>query len=788
MEIDFNRLNNETANNQIIHPREIFTILTKDKRYQYLRDVQSEVLDSWFAQRINKDTILKMNTGSGKTIVGLLIALSCLKEGFGPAVYVSPDDHLVNQVLQEATYLGIETTEDPNSISFRRGQAILVINTHKLFNGKSVFGLSDSSSPINISTLIIDDVHACIESIEQQFTLTIDSKSNGYKELFNLFEIGLQKQYPTSFPDLVEGDPNKNLQVPYWLWQKHTTDIIKILNKIKNDSSTQFKWPLIKDNIRLADCIFGGNQAEISLRCIPIDTIPSFINANRRVFMSATLLDDSILVSHLDVKNESISNLITPKTANDIGDRIILIPQEINPCISDEELKTFFKKLSISYNVVVIVPSQHRANYWQDVADKTLSSANIYNGIISLKNRHIGLVVLINRYDGIDLADDACRILVIDGLPDIRRRIDKIEQTILAGSDKVNTKLIQRIEQGMGRGIRSRADQCAVFLIGHKLTDQLYSKGAINKFSPATQAQLNLSDRIAEQLRGSSLDKLEDLINLSIEHDPRWVKASKEAIVHLKYEQACKMDPIILQQRYAFNAATMGNYGKAIQAIQRAIDNADEPKIKGWLLQQLATYTNFLDPVRSQRIQKSAIESNPHVIHPIEGVNYTRLGTVPISQSKSCREYALRFENCDKYLLGMHAIIEDLVFLPETSEKFEEALNNVALSLGFIGQRPDAEYHKGPDNLWQINSEKFLVIECKNGSTDDEIIKRYCDQLSGHMNWFEEEYRSNAIATPIIIHPVNVFSKDCSPHPKTRVLNQGKLSELRCALEAFSKA
>ena len=37
-----------------------------------------------------------MNTGGGKTVVGLLMLKSCLNEGVGPAVYVTPDNYLVS--------------------------------------------------------------------------------------------------------------------------------------------------------------------------------------------------------------------------------------------------------------------------------------------------------------------------------------------------------------------------------------------------------------------------------------------------------------------------------------------------------------------------------------------------------------------------------------------------------------------------------------------------------------------------------------------------------------------
>ncbi|MCV5420522.1 helicase, partial [Escherichia coli] len=86
-----------------------------------------------------------------------------------------------------------------------------------------------------------------------------------------------------------------------------------------------------------------------------------------------------------------------------------------------------------------------------------------------LRTQHVGLVVLVNRYDGIDLPNTACRLLVIDGLPDVRRLIDKVSQSLLLGSEKTKDEIIQKIEQGMGRGVRSSDDFCGVILLGKAL-------------------------------------------------------------------------------------------------------------------------------------------------------------------------------------------------------------------------------------------------------------------------------------------------------------------------------
>lgn len=77
--IDFGKLSAQLHKGKIINPTEIFMSLPeKSAKYAYLRNVQAEVLDQWFLQRDRKDNIIKMNTGSGKTTVALLILKSCL--------------------------------------------------------------------------------------------------------------------------------------------------------------------------------------------------------------------------------------------------------------------------------------------------------------------------------------------------------------------------------------------------------------------------------------------------------------------------------------------------------------------------------------------------------------------------------------------------------------------------------------------------------------------------------------------------------------------------------------
>jgi hypothetical protein len=787
MSIDFGKLLGGDPAGTVLPPREIFSVLPrKAQRYQYLRDVQAEVLGQWFERRNERDIIVKMNTGSGKTVVGLLILKSCLNEGRGPAVYVCPDNYLVQQVLHTAAELDIDVTDDPASGRFRRGQAILVINIYKLVNGRSVFGVGDEGSKIAIGSLVIDDAHACLSSTEGQFTMTLEGPDGAYAELFKLFRQDLYEQSEAGALDVEQYEPSKNMLVPYWAWINKGRDVMRILHPLRDTDGLKFVWPLLKENISLCHGVFGGGHLEISPRCLPIDVIPSFTNAERRVFMSATLADDSILVSDFDVDPKALDRPVTPSSASDIGDRMILVPQSLNPDVNDEDLKRFLKDLSTEYNVVVIVPSRYRAEFWADVADQTLAADNLHAGVEDLKRSHVGLVVMVNKYDGVDLPYDACRILAIDGLPDVRRRIDKIEEVALAGSDEILSQQVQRIEQGMGRGIRASDDQCVVLLMGRRLVSHLYTQGALDKFSPATRAQLELSERLSEQLGGKSLADLRQIMMYSLDQDTNWVRAGKGALVHVKYDASGKVRPLVLKQRQAFDAAQRRDYQGAVAALQEAIDQTANPKVRGWLKQQLAEYMHFLNPVDSQVVLRSAVNDNHLVLHPIEGISYTRLDTAHMNQGRQCAEHLTQcYPDGNKLVLAVHSLLDDLVFRPDTAPQFEAAMKALADLLGFRGQRPEAEYGRGPDVLWGVGALRYLVIECKNGATTQAISRSDCNQLSGSTNWFAQTYDGACERTPVMIHPVHIVEANAYPPAGMRVINQRKLDDLRASVLTF---
>ena len=178
MSINFGALNKGPGREQAVHPRDIFNALpNKPRGMDYLRGPQDQVLQEWWSRRPARDLVIKMNTGGGKTIVGLLVAQSSLAEGAGPAAYLVPDHYLAEQVIAEAGRLGIAVTDNARDMDYARGRAILVDVFQRLFNGQSVFGVDGSAGRTAAvpapGTIIIDDAHACLGKAEHAFRLTV---------------------------------------------------------------------------------------------------------------------------------------------------------------------------------------------------------------------------------------------------------------------------------------------------------------------------------------------------------------------------------------------------------------------------------------------------------------------------------------------------------------------------------------------------------------------------------------------------------------------------------------
>ena len=791
MSIDFTRLSQTSPSDAATEPRRIFAALpSKLSKYAYPRDVQAEVWEQWHRRREESDLLIKMNTGSGKTVVGLLILKSSLNERMGPCLYVVADNYLQAQVTKDAKELGLEVTEDPGSTQFRAGRAILIVNIHRLVNGLSVFGTSTSQRRINLGTILVDDVHACINRVDEQFTLNIPRTHDAYEPLLEQFAHDLESQSPQRYRGILDGDPSHVLQLPFWSWVDNQNRVLDILFPYRDsDREFRFKWPLIADYLHLCRVGVSCDRIQIASPLPTIDVIPTVSSAQRRIYMTATVPDNSILVTHFAADPDSISRPITPSTASDLGDRMILTPHDTHPQCDDSEIHTLLAEFAESHNVVVIVPSKRRAQEWAQLGATVYDKDSIEAGVDALRAGLVGLVVFVNKYDGIDLPDDACRILAIDGLPETYGELARLEELALSDTRLFMTRQLQRIEQGMGRGVRSNEDWCVVFLLGRRLTERIYTRGALDMFSPATRAQLELSRSLADQIRDHEFSELRGIVSRCLLRDSGWVVASRSARDGVTYDDSQPVSPTAIALRGALVHATRDRYHEAVELLREASRKTSDSKQRGWLKSEAAAYQHHSDQVLAQTLLASAFEENSAVVRPRQGVRYKRI-SAHADQAKRCTDFlAERYPNPANLVLGIASILEDLRPNPSSTSQFEEAWHQLGLHLGIESQRPERDHGVGPDVLWMLGDSRALVVECKSGATNDTISKTDAAQLGQSIDWFVEQYGTSSYEPiGVMIHKSNRLDHSASARDGVKVVTFSRLEKFADCVLQFTRS
>jgi hypothetical protein len=792
--VDFGALTPPDAAGALVDPRDVFAALPgRAAGYNHLRGHQDQVLSQWFANKDRRDNVVKLNTGGGKSIVALLIAQSSLNEGVGPVAILAGDSHLKRRLTEEAANLGIAVVNDADDHRYSSSRAILVDTFDKVFNGFSTFGVGGSipkTARNLLGTVIVDDAHACVAKAEQAvFRLHIPKGTDIHGKLLALVEPVLAEQHPAGLDALKLDVASAALQVPHWAWYDRRRDITTLLTPLLKQEPRVWPYPLIADVLGISRAVFSPDGLDISAPCPNVELLTGFRDARRRVFLTATLADDSVLVQTFNADAVAVADPIVPANAGDIGDRLILMPAETHPDTTEDEVRQLVSDLAKDRTVVVIVPSRLRAAPWVTLGASVYDKDSIDEGVELMKtNPTSGLVVLLNRYDGVDLPGDVCHVLVIDGLPEALDAIDRLDEQQLTGSDALLATQVQRIEQGMGRAVRSNDDHCVVLLLGNRLTHRLHRPGARAIFSPATREQLRLSEQVAGMLTGTGLDALRDAVKQVLDRDATWLAATKATLAPLRYDSVT-VDPVTVERRAAFEHAAHQEYPQAVRRIEAALKHVIGDKVRrGMLMQELSVYQHPTDPAAAQTSQAAANQLNRSLLRPIGGSAYKPLTRPAQQQGAAASSFLVtQYESAAELRIGLASLVNDLVFGSRTNA-FEDAVALLADHLGWHGQRPEQETGAGPDNLWALGDASFLIIEDKSDAKEHPVFKRDAEQLSNSVDWFKGRYGTGVAFVPVLVHPWAKFDKHAAVPAGCRVVTTEKLEQLRATLNDLAVA
>lgn len=406
----------------------------------------------------------------------------------------------------------------------------------------------------------------------------------------------------------------------------------------------------------------------------------------------------------------------------------------------------------------------------------------------------VGLVVIVNQYDGIDLPDDACRVLVIDGLPRAASGAERRESTALRDSNTITTRQVQRFEQGMGRGVRSREDRCAVLVMDRRLVELISRPDTAARLSPGTRAQLELSRRVARSLDGRqdvTMDGVVDLIRKVIDGAEDFRSAARKALVNVVYQTVPPL-PTALPMCQAYDAAVRGDHEAAARAADTAVNagrqEMKDERLAGWLSEKGAAYRHATDPARAQAQLGGASASNSSILRPMSGLTFQPSRPTRRQAEAAAAYLSDRYTDGARLRVGVEALIADLAWDPERTEQAEQAWGDLANHLGFSGQRPEKDIGAGPDVLWSDSDGNHLVIEAKSGAEAALISKRDINQLGGSVRWAGQTLTGTSSIAPVIVHPSHIVERTGTPPADARSIDTESHAKLVAAIRQYATA
>lgn len=693
-------------------------------------------------EQINElDIVLKASTGSGKTVVGLVYAEFMRRKYPGePVLYLCPTTQLVDQVIDAGILIGVHVekfTKDGPPYNALEGNAVLACTYDRLFNSKNTF----SRNNIIPSTIILDDVHSGVDRVRNAYTARVPDKA--YEQIIQIFKPLCESTDPAIWRGIENNETEKRYEVPFWIWQPQSAVVAAILEKYKDDEDLLFKWDNLARYVDDARLCISGTYAELSL-CVPsTEENIAYSGAKHRLFMSASIKDGSSLIKDLDCSENALRRIIEPASDRGAGERMVLPLALVDPTLTKEDVADLCREFLDQANVVVLTSSSNQAAVWSIHGATSVLGNDVDDAVALLRSTKKGnFVVFTQRFDGVDLPDEACRILVIDGIPIGERLCDQIDTERQKNSPGYNSRAINRFEQAIGRAVRSSADYAVTLLVGNDIAAFIGKRDVKQLLENHTREQIDLGKDLADQIKTAtenSRDAIKTAMSALLSRDEDWKEAYRERITTAAKSVRSGKDltPIeqsSLAERKAWIYAKSRNHQAAASALQQVIDDKDiHPIQRAELIFRMAAYMHHFEPGQAATLYRGAFQINSILPRPSQMPDRKYLKVR--EQAVNLRLHLQEFTGANAAISRLEEIRSKLAYSGD-SDLVEQGLYELGEILGATSNRPEKETGRGPDVLW-IFDDVTLVIEAKSEKSAP-IHKSDAEQLLLSTQWCKD--------------------------------------------------
>jgi hypothetical protein len=255
---------------------------------------------------------------------------------------------------------------------------------------------------------------------------------------------------------------------------KMTEAINQALSKLPNGSSAWWAWNTVRPG--LASCLVFVSWREILIRPFipPTSENEPFAGADQRVYLSATPGHAGELERSFG--REEIARLLLPDGRSPRSGRRFFVFSELADGDSDDlgaRVTSAAGKalvLATSTDIARTVASKLNVAGWP-----VLGKDDVERNLDAFAGQQHAILALAGRYDGIDLPDDACRLVCLTGLPEWAHLQERFLASSLRARAALEERTRTRVVQGAGRATRNPLDHAIVLVRGSDLTRYLTS-------------------------------------------------------------------------------------------------------------------------------------------------------------------------------------------------------------------------------------------------------------------------------------------------------------------------
>ena len=782
--IDFDKIPAHSQQTKPIDPIELFQAsAVSDGNINDLWLAQGDALREWHEHRNDKDVAVVLNTGAGKTLVGLLIAQSLVHETQRQVVYACSSIQLVEQTADKAkgyglpvtTYYGSEFSPDG---WYQRAEAPCVTTYQALFNGRTRFASDD------IAAVIFDDAHTAEHILRDQFSLNVTrfEMEGVYSQIVALFQPYHQSVgSATSYAEATEGEPSRLFWVPPFEVRRNLEELRRILLEanLSQHVSTMFSWEHIRDHEDLCCLLISSSEVTLTPPTVPVSTLPYFSHDVRRVYLSATLRAADAFARAFGREPE---RFVSPSTTAGECERLILVPS-INVDVVDDIDSAI--DIIRDKKALILVPTYRRSGKWSSVAARP-SRENVPRAVHAFRDAAAPeKMILAARYDGIDLPGDTCRVLVIDDLPTGLSPLERFQWERLNMQNSFRSTLASRIVQSFGRISRGMSDHGVVVLTGQHLVDWIRLPRNRSLLPRFLQRQIELGEKLSGYPENPKA--LISAADACLSRDQKWVKFYNDNM----REDSPKPDPagadveklkaVALAEAMFGEALWNREFQSSALILQKALDDAfDLSQSTGaWLTLWLGFALEMTGDKEGAREQYVKAHGNQRNLPRPIPEHASGIASVP-EQVLNVQQQMWVGHPRPSAVEIPKTLIKDLTALNGSGSvpQTEEALRCLGQYLGLESTRPDKEVGKGPDVLWLGENGCAVCMEAKTDKQSaSPYSKEYVGQLHNHGQWVKDNYEVSEVI-PVFVGPRLPASEEASPSPDMRVVELRQFEQL----------